>query len=41
MSSNYNSRVYCPEFLLDNGKYKLIKRQQLFDEMIMFETGDL
>ena len=37
MSSNYNSRLYAPEVLIDGGTHKLIRRRQTFDELLALE----
>ncbi|MBB3609551.1 diaminopimelate decarboxylase [Rhizobium sp. BK602] len=37
MSSNYNSRLYAPEVLLDQGKHRLIRRRQTLDELLELE----
>ncbi|MFT4181569.1 MAG: diaminopimelate decarboxylase [Rhizobium sp.] len=37
MSSNYNSRLYAPEVLLDDGKHRLIRRRQTLDELLGLE----
>ncbi|EJK79942.1 diaminopimelate decarboxylase [Rhizobium sp. AP16] len=38
MSSNYNSRLYAPEVLLDNGGHRLIRRRQTLDELLELEN---
>ncbi|MDO5308285.1 MAG: diaminopimelate decarboxylase [Planctomycetia bacterium] len=37
MGSNYNSKYYAPELLLDNGDVKLIRRKQSFEHLIANE----
>lgn len=37
MSSNYNSRPYCAEVMVDGAKIKLIRRQQSIDELLRLE----
>lgn len=37
MSSNYNSRLYAPEVLIDGGTRRLIRRRQTFDELLALE----
>jgi diaminopimelate decarboxylase len=37
MSSNYNSRPYCPEIMVDRGDYKLIRRRQTMSELLELE----
>ena len=37
MSSNYNSRLYAPEVLIDGGAHTLIRRRQTFDELLALE----
>ena len=37
MSSNYNSRLYAPEVLIDGGTHRLIRRRQTFDELLALE----
>jgi diaminopimelate decarboxylase len=37
MSSNYNSRPYAPEFLIDGQNSRLIRRRQTLDEMLETE----
>lgn len=37
MSSNYNSRLYAPEVLLDEGKHRLIRRRQTLDKLLELE----
>ena len=34
MSSNYNSRLYIPEFLYTNGSVKMIRKRQTFEQML-------
>jgi diaminopimelate decarboxylase len=38
MSSNYNSRLYAPEVLLDNGGHRLIRKRQTLDELLELEN---
>jgi integrase len=37
MSSNYNSRLHAPEFLIDGQNSRLIRRRQTFDELLDME----
>lgn len=37
MSSNYNSRPYCPEVLVDGNQATLIRRRQTMDELLGLE----
>ena len=37
MSSNYNSRLYAPEFLIDGQNSRLIRRRQTLDELLETE----
>jgi diaminopimelate decarboxylase len=37
MSSNYNSRLHAPEFLIDGQNSRLIRRGQTFDELLEME----
>lgn len=37
MSSNYNSRLYAPEVLIDGETHRLIRRRQTLDELLMLE----
>jgi diaminopimelate decarboxylase len=37
MSSNYNSRLYAPEVLIDGEAHRLIRRRQTFDELLTLE----
>ena len=39
MSSTYNSRPLVAEVLVDEGRYAVIRRRQLFEEMIMGEQA--
>jgi diaminopimelate decarboxylase len=34
MSSNYNSRPRCPEILVKNGKYAVIREQETFEDLL-------
>jgi diaminopimelate decarboxylase len=36
-ASNYNSRPYAPEVLLDGGQPRLIRRRQTLDELLALE----
>ena len=38
MSSNYNSRPYCPEVMVDQGTAKLIRRRQTMAELLALEN---
>jgi len=38
MSSNYNSRLYAPEVLIDGETHRLIRRRQTLDELFVLET---
>ncbi|EYR83139.1 diaminopimelate decarboxylase [Shinella sp. SUS2] len=38
MSSNYNSRLYVPEVLVDEAGARLIRRRQTLDELLALET---
>ena len=38
MSSNYNSRLYAPEVLIDGEIHRLIRRRQTLDELFMLEA---
>lgn len=38
MSSNYNSRLYAPEVLIDGETHRLIRRRQTLDELFMLEA---
>jgi diaminopimelate decarboxylase len=37
MASNYNTRTYAPEVMLDGGDVKLIRRRQRIDELLALE----
>ncbi len=37
MSSNYNSRLYAPEVLLDDGGHRLIRRRQTLESLLGLE----
>jgi diaminopimelate decarboxylase len=37
MSSNYNSRLYVPEVLVDGANHRLIRRRQTLDELLGLE----
>lgn len=37
MSSNYNSRPYCPEVMIDGHEVKLIRRRQTMSELLQLE----
>jgi len=37
MSSNYNSRPYCPEIMIDGEQVQLIRRRQNMDELLALE----
>ena len=37
MSSNYNSRPYCPEVMIDGHEVKLIRRRQTMSELLELE----
>jgi len=37
MSSNYNSRPLLPEFLLDQGELRMIRRRQTVEELLQLE----
>jgi diaminopimelate decarboxylase len=39
MSSNYNSRLYAPEVLVEESRHTLIRRRQTLDELLTLETG--
>ena len=41
MSSNYNSRPYCPEVLIDGGTVKPIRRRQTMVELLQLEQTDI
>jgi diaminopimelate decarboxylase len=36
-ASNYNSRPYAPEILIDGGEPRLIRRRQSIDELLALE----
>ncbi len=38
MSSNYNSRLYAPEVLLDDGGHRLIRRRQTLESLLELEN---
>jgi diaminopimelate decarboxylase len=38
MSSNYNSKPLAPEVLIENGKAKLVRRRQSYDDILRLET---
>ena len=38
MSSNYNSRLYAPEVLIDGETHRLIRRRQTLDELFTLEA---
>ncbi len=38
MSSNYNSRPYCPEIMIDGDTARLIRRRQTVDELLALEN---
>ncbi len=38
MSSNYNSRLYAPEVLIDGEAHRLIRRRQTLDELLELEA---
>lgn len=38
MSSNYNSRPYCPEVMVDGDQVKLIRRRQTMQELLSLES---
>jgi diaminopimelate decarboxylase len=40
MSSNYNSRPYIAEVLVDGGTARLIRRRQTVDELLALERVD-
>jgi diaminopimelate decarboxylase len=40
MSSNYNTRPFIPEVLVDAGKIRLIRRRQLVSELLALEQTD-
>jgi len=40
MSSEYNSRPLIPEVLVDNNKFKIIRRRPSYKEMVALETFD-
>lgn len=37
MSSNYNSRLYAPEVLLDDGTHRLIRKRQTLESLLALE----
>jgi diaminopimelate decarboxylase len=37
MSSNYNSRLHAPEFLIDGQNSRLIRQRQTLDELLEME----
>jgi diaminopimelate decarboxylase len=37
MASNYNTRPYAPEVLVDAGEARLIRRRQTLDELLALE----
>lgn len=37
MSSNYNSRPLLPEFLIENGSFRMIRRRQTIQELLSLE----
>ena len=39
MSSNYNSRLRCPEILVDEDKFKLIRKRESFDDLVRSEIN--
>ena len=39
MSSNYNSRPRCPEILVDEDKFKLIRKRENLDDLVRFEIN--
>ncbi|WP_234643255.1 diaminopimelate decarboxylase [Allorhizobium ampelinum] len=38
MSSNYNSRLYAPEVLIEGDNHRLIRRRQTLDDLLALET---
>jgi diaminopimelate decarboxylase len=40
MASNYNSRPLAPEVLIDGDSYRLIRRGQSIDELLVLEDLD-
>ena len=38
MSSNYNSRPLLPEFLIENGALRMIRRRQTVQDLLSLET---
>jgi diaminopimelate decarboxylase len=36
-ASNYNTRPYAPEILVENGQPRLIRRRQTLDELLSLE----
>jgi len=40
MSSNYNSRLYLPEVLIEGESHRLIRRRQSLDELLALEMVD-
>lgn len=39
MSSNYNSRPLLPEFLIENGALRMIRRRQTVQDLLSLESG--
>ena len=39
MASNYNRRPLPPEVLVENGRWRVIRRRQTVDDMLAMETG--
>lgn len=38
LSSNYNSRVRAPEILVEGNRYRVIRRREMYDDLIRGET---
>ncbi|MNP83368.1 Diaminopimelate decarboxylase [compost metagenome] len=39
MSSNYNSRPLLPEFLIEDGELRMIRRRQTVQDLLSLEAG--
>jgi diaminopimelate decarboxylase len=40
MASNYNFRPRAPEVLVENGRYRVVRRRETFEDLIRPEQGD-
>jgi diaminopimelate decarboxylase len=38
MASNYNRRPLAPEVLVDEGRWRVIRRRQTIDDMLALES---